>query len=62
MTGVNARICETLGISNARILVPKHNLLKKLVTYVPVAQAEQVRKALVPCRGRPYWRLQRVQL
>jgi dinuclear metal center YbgI/SA1388 family protein len=46
MTGVNARICETLGISNARILVPKHNLLKKLVTYVPVAQAEQVRKAL----------------
>ena len=46
MTGVNARICETLGINNARILAPKHNLLKKLVTYVPVAQAEQVRKAL----------------
>ena len=46
MTGVNARICETLGINNPRILAPKHNLLKKLVTYVPVAQAEQVRKAL----------------
>jgi dinuclear metal center YbgI/SA1388 family protein len=46
MTGVNARICETLGISNARILAPKHNLLKKLITYVPIAQAEQVRKAL----------------
>jgi dinuclear metal center YbgI/SA1388 family protein len=45
-TGVNARICETLGLSNTRILAPKHNLLKKLVTYVPVAQAEQVRKAL----------------
>lgn len=46
MTGVNARICETLGIGNTRILAPKHNLLKKLVTYVPIAQAEQVRKAL----------------
>ncbi len=28
-TGVNARICETLGLKNARILSPKHNLLKK---------------------------------
>ncbi|MBL4675946.1 MAG: Nif3-like dinuclear metal center hexameric protein [Mucilaginibacter sp.] len=46
MTGVNAKICETLGLTNTRILAPKHNLLKKLVTYVPSAQAEQVRKAL----------------
>jgi dinuclear metal center YbgI/SA1388 family protein len=46
MTGVNARICETLGITNFRVLAPKQQLLKKLVTYVPVAQAEQVRKAL----------------
>ncbi|MFD0795262.1 Nif3-like dinuclear metal center hexameric protein [Mucilaginibacter litoreus] len=46
MTGVNARICETLGLLNTRILAPKQNLLKKLVTYVPEAQAEQVRKAL----------------
>jgi dinuclear metal center YbgI/SA1388 family protein len=46
MAGVNARICETLGLINTRILAPKHNVLKKLVTYVPVAQAEQVRKAL----------------
>jgi dinuclear metal center YbgI/SA1388 family protein len=45
-TGVNARICETLGVKNTRVLSPKHNLLKKLVTYVPVAQAEQVRNAL----------------
>jgi dinuclear metal center YbgI/SA1388 family protein len=45
-TGVNARICETLGLKNTRILSPKHNLLKKLVTFVPVAQAEQVRNAL----------------
>jgi dinuclear metal center YbgI/SA1388 family protein len=46
MTGVNARICDTLGVINTRILAPKHNLLKKLVTYVPLAQADQVRNAL----------------
>jgi len=46
LNGVNARICSTLGLSNTRILVPKSHLLKKLVTYVPLAQAEQVRNAL----------------
>jgi len=46
ITGVNHRICETLGLKNTRILVPKQHLLKKLVTYVPTAQAEQVRNAL----------------
>src|SRR5476649_2600719 len=35
MTGVNTKICETLDLKNCRILAPKHNLLKKLVTYVP---------------------------
>src|SRR5471032_2491832 len=46
MTGVNARICETLSLKNCRILAPKHNLLKKLVTYVPVSNAEEVKNAL----------------
>jgi len=46
MTGVNARICETLGLQNCRILAPKHNLLKKLITYVPVNHADEVRNAL----------------
>jgi dinuclear metal center YbgI/SA1388 family protein len=46
MTGVNARICETLGLKNCHILAPKHNLLKKLVTYVPIANADAVRAAL----------------
>lgn len=45
-TGVNARICEKLGLTNLHILAPKQNILKKLVTYVPNAQAEQVRNAL----------------
>ena len=46
MGGVNTRICETLGIKNTRILVPKPDLLKKLVTFVPVTHAEKVREAL----------------
>src|SRR3954469_16417527 len=33
MHGVNSRICDTLGLKNCRILLPKHNLIKKLVTF-----------------------------
>ena len=44
--GVNAKICEMLELKNCRILSPKNGLLKKLVTYVPEAKAEQVRNAL----------------
>src|SRR6201985_3484982 len=44
--GVNKRICDTLGLTDTRILSPKPNLLKKLVTYTPLAQADQVRNAL----------------
>src|SRR6185312_2419449 len=46
MSGVNAKICETLGLKNCRVLAPKHGLLKKLVTYAPVANADEVRNAL----------------
>lgn len=46
LPGVNARICETLGLENLRILSPKHGILKKLVTYVPVSHVDQVRNAL----------------
>ena len=44
--GVNAKIAEKLGLTNLKILSPKKQLLKKLVTYVPVAQHEKVRAAL----------------
>ena len=44
--GVNGRICEQLGLKNCHVLSPKHGILKKLVTYVPEAQAGQVRDAL----------------
>lgn len=46
MTGVNAKLCETLGLKNCRILAPKNGLLKKLVTYVPLSHADAVRDAL----------------
>src|SRR5581483_6408107 len=46
MNGVNAKICETLELTNCRVLAPKQGLLKKLITYVPKEKAEQVRNAL----------------
>ncbi len=44
--GVNAMICERLGLQNQQILLPKKNELNKLYTFVPHKQAEQVRSAL----------------
>jgi dinuclear metal center YbgI/SA1388 family protein len=44
--GVNAKIAEKLGLINTRILAPKSGQLVKLVTYVPVANAETVLAAL----------------
>ncbi|MDB5029958.1 Nif3-like dinuclear metal center hexameric protein [Mucilaginibacter sp.] len=46
LNGVNAKICEILGLDNCRILAPKQGLLKKLVTYVPTSHTDQVRNAL----------------
>ncbi len=44
--GVNAMLCEKLSLINRRILLPKNNTIQKLSTYVPVKNAEKVRKAL----------------
>jgi dinuclear metal center YbgI/SA1388 family protein len=44
--GVNGVIAKRLGLKNAKILSPKRALLKKLVTFCPVAQAEELRNAL----------------
>ncbi len=44
--GVNAEICKRLGLKNYKILSPKGNLLKKLVTFCPAEQTEKVRQAL----------------
>lgn len=44
--GVNYHIASKLELKNVKILVPKENSLLKLVTYVPTAQASEVRNAL----------------
>ena len=44
--GVNAKICEVLGLKNPKILIPQKNTIKKLTTYAPIENAEQVRQAL----------------
>ena len=44
--GVNFKIAEKIGLKNVRILAPKEDCLLKLVTFVPLEQADQVRKAL----------------
>lgn len=44
--GVNGKIAEKLHLTNTKILVPKENSLAKLVTFVPIAKAQEVRKAL----------------
>lgn len=44
--GVNAKICEVLGIQNPKILIPKKGTIKKLTTYAPMANADAVKSAL----------------
>lgn len=46
LNGVNKKIAEKLGLQNLSILSPKSDLLKKLITFVPVDDAEKVRLAL----------------
>jgi dinuclear metal center YbgI/SA1388 family protein len=45
-TGVNAKICEKVGLQNYQILSPKAGLLKKLVFFVPLVKAEKVKTAI----------------
>ncbi|MBC7745619.1 MAG: Nif3-like dinuclear metal center hexameric protein [Flavobacterium sp.] len=46
LNGVNSKICEIIGLKNCNILHSKRNLLKKLVTYVPLSHAEHLRTEL----------------
>jgi len=43
---VNSKICEKLHLQNCQMLIHMQSFLKKLVTFVPVADAEKVRTAL----------------
>jgi dinuclear metal center YbgI/SA1388 family protein len=49
--GVNAKIAEKLGLTNLKILAPKKQLLKKLVTYVPASHSDKVREAIFEAGG-----------
>lgn len=44
--GVNAKICEVLGLQNKKILIPQKQSIKKLTTYVPLENVDEVRLAL----------------
>ncbi|MEX0981030.1 MAG: Nif3-like dinuclear metal center hexameric protein [Bacteroidales bacterium] len=44
--GVSGKICEVIGLKKCRILDPVAGRLKKLVVFVPSANAEKVRQAI----------------
>ncbi|MGB5555807.1 MAG: Nif3-like dinuclear metal center hexameric protein, partial [Flavobacteriaceae bacterium] len=44
--GVNAKICEVLNVENPKVLIPKKGTIKKLTTYVPKNDAENLKKSL----------------
>lgn len=44
--GVNAIICEKLGLKNRSVLIPQRETIKKLITFAPTKDAEKVRNAL----------------
>lgn len=44
--GVNKIFCDTLGLKNTKVLVPKPNFIQKLVTYTIPENVEKLRSAL----------------
>jgi len=46
LQGVNDMICNQLELNNKQILIPQSKTIKKLTTYVPKNEAEQLRTAL----------------
>ncbi|HEX4958173.1 MAG TPA: Nif3-like dinuclear metal center hexameric protein [Lacibacter sp.] len=51
ITGVNAAMAQKLGLLHCNILLSKPSQLKKLITFVPVAEAENVRSAIFAAGG-----------
>jgi len=51
LNGVNGKMAQLLGLKNCTVLSPKNNTLSKLFTFVPLAQAEQVRNAIFEAGG-----------
>jgi dinuclear metal center YbgI/SA1388 family protein len=46
LLGVNGRIAEKIGLVHTSILQPKYKMLRRLITFAPVDQAEKVRQAV----------------
>jgi dinuclear metal center YbgI/SA1388 family protein len=46
LAGVNAKICQKIGLQNTKILAPKRNILKKLQVFVPPTHTQVVLDAL----------------
>ncbi|WP_298489094.1 Nif3-like dinuclear metal center hexameric protein [uncultured Maribacter sp.] len=44
--GVNAKICEVLGLKNTKILIPQKDTIKKLTTYAPINTIDTIKEAL----------------
>lgn len=44
--GVNQIFCDSLGLINSKILIPKQNFIYKLTTYVPKKDSAKVQQAL----------------
>ncbi|PIE98584.1 MAG: Nif3-like dinuclear metal center hexameric protein [Polaribacter sp.] len=44
--GVSAKMCEVLELKNTQILIPKTKIIKKLTTYVPTENANELREKL----------------
>ncbi len=44
--GVNAKICEVLGLINTNILIPQKGTIKKLTTYIPESDADVIKSKL----------------
>ncbi|MHB0754168.1 Nif3-like dinuclear metal center hexameric protein [Polaribacter sp. M15] len=44
--GVSAKIAEVLGLNNTKILIPKKGIIKKLNTFVPAENKEELKSAL----------------
>jgi len=51
INGVNGKIAAVIGLQKTSILLQKENTLKKLFTFAPVENAEQVRTAIFKAGG-----------
>ena len=44
--GVSMKLCEVLGVSNKKVLIPKSKTIKKLTTYIPKNNAKSLKNKL----------------